>query len=336
MSAIQCDDIAEIDKTNLVLSLIIALGIVGSYLPQHLRIYRRRSSDGLSPFFLLLGVTSCTNSLINIAVLQWNVLRCCAQLPASVCAANSLGVVQLLLQWAMFTTTLVLFLIYFPRPKTFARVHQQQVQHYSDGARTTGMSTMEAIPVARPIPRHTSWAWNISVGVSLVALAHLLCFILISLSFLRHAARRESAVTWANGVGVSAMVLSGVQYVPQIMTTLRRGTVGSLSLVTLGVQAPGSFLFAYSIAQRPGTRWSSWVLFVVTGTLQAVLCAIGLSFDVRERWHWGEQRQIRREQAQRAYDDEEDQRVGLLEEQTGEGESDEDMADVVVRRHERL
>jgi len=312
MSAIRCSDISVIDKPNLLISLAIAVGLVASYLPQHLRIYKRKTSDGLSAFFLLLGVTSCTNSLINIAVLQWNVLRCCAQLPARVCAANSLGVIQLLLQWIMFSTTLVLFLIYFPRPKYFPQI----------GSRT---------PVARPVPRHTSTSWNISVAVSCVAVLHLVTFIAVSLTFLRRSATREKAITWANWLGGSAMVLSGLQYVPQIYTTFKRGTVGSLSLLTLSLQAPGSFVFAYSIAQRPGVRWSSWVLFVVTGCLQAVLVGICLYFQARDKFHWGERRQIRREQAQRAYDIAEDERVGLLEEQTGD--SDEDEEDVVRRHH---
>ncbi|CCG83624.1 Putative uncharacterized protein [Taphrina deformans PYCC 5710] len=315
MSAIQCGDIAVVDRSNLVISLVIAVGIVGSYVPQHLRIVRRGSSDGLSPFFLLLGVTSCTNSLINVAVLQWDVLRCCARLSAGVCAANSLGVVQLLLQWAMFSTTLVLFLVYFPRPCYFP-----------------GSAAGTRVPVARPVPRHTSRSWNLSVGVSLVAVAHLATFIAVSLSFLRRSATRTRAVTWANWLGGSAMVLSGLQYVPQIWTTFRRRTVGSLSVATLALQAPGSFVFAYSIAQRPGVRWSSWLLFVVTGTLQVVLVSLCLYLTMAERYHWGERRQIRREQAQRAYDVEEDERVGLLEEQTGDESEDE--REVVRRTYE--
>lgn len=314
MSAIQCSDIAVVDKSNLIISIIIAVGIVGSYLPQHLRIYRRRSSDGLSPFFLLLGVTSCTNSLINIAVLQWNVLRCCSELSAGVCAANSLGVIQLLLQWAMFAVTLVLFLYYFPRPSYFPQ----------SGTRT---------PVAKPIPRHTSLSWNLSVAVSMIALVHLVTFTAVSLSFLRRSATREKAILWANWLGGSAMILSGLQYLPQIYTTFRRGTVGSLSILTLSLQAPGSFVFAYSISQRPGIRWSSWVLFVVTGCLQAVLVGICLYFQARDKLHWGERRQIRREQLQHQYDNEEDERVGLLEEQTGDTSEDDD--DVIRRHHRR-
>ena len=310
MSAIECRDISTVDKTNLVISIAIACGLVASYLPQHLRIHRRRTSEGLSPFFLLLGVTSCTNSLINIAVLQWNVLRCCSQLRLGICLANSLGVIQLLLQWAMFSTTLILFLIYFPRPMYFP-------------------VTTDRVPKATPVPRHTSLGWSLSLAVSIVAVVHLITFTAISLSFLRKSATRDKAITWANWVGGSAMILSALQYLPQLWTTWQKGSIGSLSLTTLAIQAPGSFVFAYSIAQRPGTRWSSWVLFVVTGALQACLLGVCVYFRSRDKFHWNEGRQIRREQAQRREDEFEDARVGLLEEQTGENSSDED--DVVTR-----
>jgi uncharacterized protein with PQ loop repeat len=325
MSAINCADIDYVDKGNLVVSLLISAGIILSYLPQHLRIRRLRTSDGLSPFFLLLGVTSCTNSLINIAVLQWNVLRCCSTLSSGVCFANSLGVVQLLLQWIMFTTTVVLFLIYFPRPRYFPQ--QASVPSTSATSHSSSAASRSSMPVARHVPRHTSLAWNISLGVSLVALGHFILFAAISLSFLRRSATRERAIAWANWLGGSAMVLSACQYIPQIWTTIHRKSAGSLSTTTLAVQAPGSFLFAWSIAQRPGVRWSSWVLFIVTGALQCALLSICLFYRSKSRFKWGEHRQIERERRQRLLDEEEDQRTRLLNEQTQEEEPE----DLVTR-----
>ena len=183
------------------------------------------------------------------------------------------------------------------------------------------------------MPRHHSLSWSISTVVSIVALIHLISFSAISLSFLRKSATRDKAILWANWLGASAMVLGALQYLPQIWTTWTKGNVGSLSLWTLAVQAPGSFLFAYSIAVRPGTRWSSWIILVVTGGLQFVLAGICLYFRSKDKFHWGERRQVRREQAQRRADELEDERVGLLEEQTGECSSDEDPAEVVQRHH---
>ncbi len=102
MDRTPCSEYSDVDRTNLVISIIIAIGIVVSYLPQHIRIYTRRSSEGLSPFFLLLGITSCTNALLNVSVLQWRVLQCCSELSPGVCFANILGAIQLLLQFVMF------------------------------------------------------------------------------------------------------------------------------------------------------------------------------------------------------------------------------------------
>ncbi len=113
------------------------------------------------------------------------------------------------------------------------------------------------------------------------------------------------------------MVLAALQYLPQIWTTFRRRSIGSLSLITMCLQTPGSFVFAYSIARRPGTNWSSWVLFVVTGSLQGLLLLICIYFKVRDKYHIGERRGILREQRARLLDEEEDERTALLESETG-------------------
>ena len=49
------------------------------------------------------------------------------------------------------------------------------------------------------------------------------------------------------------------------------------------IQSPGSFLFAYSLAARPGTNWSSWITYLCTGLLQAVLLWMCISWRMREK-----------------------------------------------------
>jgi len=50
------------------------------------------------------------------------------------------------------------------------------------------------------------------------------------------------------------------------------------------IQTPGSFLFATSLAIRLGiSGWSSWGLFLVTGTLQGCLLTMGIIFEIRKR-----------------------------------------------------
>ena len=88
----------------------ILLGILVSYLTQHYRIIARRSSEGISPYFILLGVTGGTCALSNILVLPASRadLACCHEISGFACFAGLLGIFQVALQWSCFAIMYVL------------------------------------------------------------------------------------------------------------------------------------------------------------------------------------------------------------------------------------
>lgn len=93
-------------------SSFILLGILISYLPQHYRIIQRRSSEGISPYFVLLGTTSGTCALFNILALpssRGDVL-CCRQISGYACVSALLGIAQVAVQWFCFAV------MYAPSP----------------------------------------------------------------------------------------------------------------------------------------------------------------------------------------------------------------------------
>jgi hypothetical protein len=49
------------------------------------------------------------------------------------------------------------------------------------------------------------------------------------------------------------------------------------------IQTPGSFIWAISLASRQGTKWSSWITFVVTGVLQGVLLVMCIIWELKDR-----------------------------------------------------
>lgn len=95
---------------------------------QHYKIIHSKTSQGLSPLFLLLGSTSAASGMLNVYVplynhlavylvehanatrritLQWLVIRCCKYLSPGHCV-ESLGAVWIVgLQWLFFTTVYV-------------------------------------------------------------------------------------------------------------------------------------------------------------------------------------------------------------------------------------
>ncbi|EGD84044.2 hypothetical protein H113_07797 [Trichophyton rubrum MR1459] len=85
---------------------------------------------------------------------------------------------------------------------------------------------------------------------------------------------------WANILGVSATILSSIQYFPQIYTTWRLRRVGSLSIQMMCIQTPGAIVWAISLAERLGMEgWSTWGVYVVTSMLQGTLLIMGVYFE---------------------------------------------------------
>jgi len=102
------------DWFNALLTGCLCVGLVVSYIPQHLRIILTKSSEGLNPAFLLLGTVSAASALLNMITLQAPLLRCCAHSTMGRCVETSAGVIQLGVQWFCFSLVFVLYMVYFP------------------------------------------------------------------------------------------------------------------------------------------------------------------------------------------------------------------------------
>jgi len=267
-TARECTSLLSPSIWNLLFSFAIFLGILISYLPQHHRIISRGTSEGISPLFLLLGVTSGTCGFLNILILSWGVLGCCGKgIGVFNCFAASMGVAQVGLQWGCFAVILALFLIYFPR----------------------------ANPLEPAAPSSSLSSPKVAVAVAVASAIHFVAMAAASfyLSLLHsHSSTGDPnspsppsdvLVKWANFLGLQSMVVASLQYIPQLYTTWKLKHVGSLSIPMMCIQTPGSFVWAVSLAFRQGTKWSSWVTYVCTGILQGALLARCIVWELKER-----------------------------------------------------
>ncbi|KAF2396528.1 hypothetical protein EJ06DRAFT_559667 [Trichodelitschia bisporula] len=256
MSSEHCDQLATPNGFSFGLSIFIVVGILVSYLPQHLRIIARRSSEGLSPYFVLLGTTSGTFALANIITLPTSQadIGCCREISRVACAAGLLGIAQVAVQWGCFSVIMFLFLIFFPTP-----------------------GPEEHVPGS---PRPATWRDALTVAA--ISVAHFVIVIIISIVFLLWYPNLLQG--WATFLGVCAALLACIQYLPQLWTTWRLQHVMSLSIPMMCIQTPGSFVFAGSLAARLGSSgWSSWGVYIVTGCLQGCLLAMAIRFELRDR-----------------------------------------------------
>ncbi|KAK6332238.1 hypothetical protein TWF696_002959 [Orbilia brochopaga] len=264
MPATDCNTplLTDPSYSNFTVSVLLFLGILISYLPQHHRIITRQTSEGISPLFLLLGVTSGTCALANIWMLGWGVVECCAtDLGPFQCFAGMLGILQVTAQWSCFMIILLLFLIYFPLATPVLPTSDNlstSSHHHKDPSPTTALT------------------------ISLLSFIHLVVTLAVSV-YLYRTASQSVVVKWTAFLGVQSTILASIQYIPQIFTTYKLKAVGSLSIPMMCLQTPGSFIWAISLATREGTDWSSWLVYCVTGTLQGSLLVMAITFERRRK-----------------------------------------------------
>jgi hypothetical protein len=150
--------------------------------------------------------------------------------------------------------SLLLFLVFFPRGPTLP-IDEAEQQQYT---------------------------WKTAVTVAFVCLLHGLAVIIVSAALIM--SRPDHLGTWANILGITATILAGIQYFPQIWMTWHLGHVGSLSIPMMLIQTPGSFVWSGSLFARLGIEgWSTWGVFLVTGCLQGCLLGMGIYFEVQAR-----------------------------------------------------
>ncbi|KAJ2850191.1 hypothetical protein IWW36_002099 [Coemansia brasiliensis] len=264
-----CDEVPS--SHNTLLTALLCIGTFLSYLPQHIKILKRRSSDGISPYFILLGTVGAGSNITNIILLQFIALQCCTVQTLGVCVASLLGILQVCIQGGMFYITFVLYMSFFPEQNKYI---EQAIEDEPQ---------REAQPLLGSRRKATA-EWQTALWVTAAVVAHAtVCMGLSTLLVVGVGPYAGPTRTWASLLGLFSLCLTCMQFLPQIVKTWRAGTVGALSIPMMLMQTPGGYLFAYSIAIRPGVNWSSWISTFMAATLQGVLLGICLIFDAREK-----------------------------------------------------
>ncbi|THH03252.1 hypothetical protein EW145_g6401 [Phellinidium pouzarii] len=129
--------------------------------------------------------------------------------------------------------------------------------------------------------------WRLSIVLTWATVIHMVLCTLITFYLLlvvRDTPKGPSAIaTWATFLGVTSAVLAAIQYCPQLMHTYRLKLVGALSIPMMIIQSPGAGLMVVSIAMRPDTDWTSWIMFAVSGIMQAILLLMCIAWKIRQR-----------------------------------------------------
>lgn len=229
---------------SLVFLLLITAGIFVSYIPQYVRIHRKRTSEGLSVSFLLLGSCSSLFTLTNILLISNTARQCCraGALSTFNCVSSQLNLLQIGTQCTCAIFILV-FVVIFTR-----RSVAQDAAEFE-----------RIVQVARLVVVHFA-----------------LCVVQLAVGL---SSNRATLLAIAQVNGLMSTLLTVVKYVPQIYTTYHLKHPGTLSVGMMCIQTPGGFVFTATLFFTKGLHWSSWVSYLVAALLQGTLLLLCLYYD---------------------------------------------------------
>jgi len=229
-----------------LLGWILIVGTFVSYVPQYIKIYQLRSHMGLSfSSFSFANLTSC-GSLANYMAIEYSSTFFCCGAGVSFlnCSGAYLAWGQLVSIWICQHLIIVFFVLYYDH------------EFESDKESSPGANYR-----------------NVIVGCWIQGIVELLAAaVLIGIDILFGTGSQTTYIYGVVLMGFTSIV-GALQLIPQIAETYRLRTLGSLSVITLVIQAFGTLLTAYNISTH-GT-WEVWTPFLVIALLQFVLIGQG-------------------------------------------------------------
>ncbi|CAI2185477.1 17413_t:CDS:2 [Funneliformis geosporum] len=134
-------------------------------------------------------------------------------------------------------------------------------------------------------PTRKSIEWRNSIVIAIIITIHFIVTITITGVLLLFYGHEDInwMKGWADFLGVSSMIFVSIQFIPQLYKTWWRKSVGALSIPMMFMQVPASFIFVYTLYIRPGTRWTTWIVFFVSGCLQGILLIMCICWYYRSK-----------------------------------------------------
>lgn len=254
-----CSDYLTVKKTDFILAWVLTVGIYISFVPQHVKVIKRRTSEGLSPSYLLMGSISAFASFVNMYLVTVPARHCCTHtLNAYQCANAMSGYVQVGVQ-AIGYCLIIVLCVYLTKNSPNQSAHEYKL-----------------------IYRYFLFF------VLYVVICFIACIVIV------HAPGQQRArVPFADFSGVLSTILQVLQYIPQLWTTFKLSEPGSLSIPSMVIQVPGTFYWAYSLYDDPASKWSSYVPFFAAASLQAILLLLCIYYKIYHRIEKARQQPLR-------------------------------------------
>jgi len=240
------------DNWNIiVIGILISIGIIITYLPQYYKMRRNQSVYGISMWMLFLGNVANYTNFIGALLSEWKYIHCCSQVSSKSCNTVLSPLIQMAMPWLCISIYYSLY-IYYQR---------------------LNLDYQTSIELK---------IFKLYFGIVVLIIGTI---IVIILSYFDP---YDSGIIIAGDVfNIISAICCVIQWAPQIKTTYQLKNIGNISLISLGLQAPGSFaIFYYQDIYYKGNL-SIGVPYLVAGIQQTILFIMGYYYQYTYDYRWG-------------------------------------------------
>lgn len=111
------DFVTSISVPATVIGLIIMVGTVLSVIPQYIKLFMKRDSSGLSPFYLLIQIINQVTTVANASMTNATYIHSCYYIGFSMCFPRLVSFIQIVLLAMVYLPQIVFYLIFYPNKK---------------------------------------------------------------------------------------------------------------------------------------------------------------------------------------------------------------------------
>eukprot|EP01087_Luapelamoeba_hula_P024681 TRINITY_DN9492_c0_g1_i1.p1 TRINITY_DN9492_c0_g1~~TRINITY_DN9492_c0_g1_i1.p1 ORF type:complete len:371 (-),score=51.31 TRINITY_DN9492_c0_g1_i1:44-1156(-) len=249
------ESLDDLNEFSIALGVVLWVAAMLAIVPQHVKIWQTKSSEGLSYLMLFLSNINQFSSVVNATVLKFPQIRACFEADILTCTPSLLTLYQLIGAWVANFPVFWWYLLFFWRTESVV----------AD-------------------PKKARFEWRMALFLFYFFLGYICVMIVLSTIFLMVFGECDDITTWFGwAVGMGSIVTVFIQWTPQIWKTWRLKAVGSFSIITLLIQAPGTMVIVYFLVFLSHESLSTWLSYFAAGLQQFVLLGLLIYFWWRNR-----------------------------------------------------
>jgi len=233
----------------IIFGIFICVGIIITYLPQFHKIVSNKTSEGISHYFLLIGLSGACASLSNAFIFYSDIMFECNDFVD--CSVKLLSFYQIGIQFMCFCVFYTLALTYI-EIDCFTPFHKRK-----------------------------------EFKIMLLALVIVLMITILSIVSVFEADCSEEngqlCIIWAKSLGYFSLGTVFLQYIPQIHEIYLKKNIGSISLITLILQVVGNAVWTAYMWLDTESHITIWLPYLGTTCFQFILVVLCIVFEIKRR-----------------------------------------------------